>query len=315
MPTIDIFNLPFEDHLDAFGFGPYRFSRADGYQQRVMALQHILNCTHEFTIPRNTGGHSVTGTVEIPADEPAAILPFEKRQNEREREPTALDDCLLLLSMFEKRDIFARHWPPHEEVIIADSRVFPGGGILRCSIPYAPSAHPDPMDRHNKGYIDGLNRIYELIRSVEWQEKYRHGAFLLLVAAAMRPITLTTRFSLCWTAWEHLFFILNQHRLSRRKLKDTHAADKIASILADFDIALTAAVTDNSQIKALVKVRNDCVHFGMPQRTSEIKNSMLLFTELTEFVTARILNLSPNNVLNTNERLAEFLTPPDATQP
>ena len=257
----------------------------------------------EFETRANTGKHVVTAYVEIPEHEEAAILAWADGNS------TALSDILLLLSIFTCRDVFEVEDGNDESkvgVILADSRIYQWGGVLRCSIPYqGRPIKPHPYE-YNIGFEKGLNQIYALMRSEDWQHKYQQGYFLLLARQAFKRQILESAFIQCWTIWEHLFTILNQNWLSGNQIHQLSSFEKIAFILVEYAIKKEIDNTARERIKSLAEIRNRLMHFGrFPERDS-VYDDAILFIHLTEFVIAKILGLFPSNLDNTIEKLEEF---------
>ena len=251
----------------------------------------------------NTGQHSVTAIAEHIDPEPNAVLEWAGDTN------TALIDLLLLLSLFTKRDVFGA--PTEEEsagaVIIRDPRVYAYGGILRLSILYAGQPiDPEPYE-FDIGFVQGLNRVYDLIRSEEWRTMYRGGYFLFLANQAFRRQTLEASYAQCWTIWEHLFSVHNGRWLSDSQIRNLSAHEKISFILTEYDVLENIDERARSRVISLARVRNRLVHYGRFPGRSNVYEDAHLFVQLTEWVLATILQLQPSNALNTQERLQEFL--------
>lgn len=122
----NVYNLEFPIYCKQLNIGRYVFKRVKDYEKRIKSLQHLTEVHSEYSISRNTGSHSITAFVEIPTKQKKAVLPWAKNN------PTALDDILLLLSIFTGRDLFLEQ----PGVIIADPRQYQWGGSLGPSIPY-----------------------------------------------------------------------------------------------------------------------------------------------------------------------------------
>ena len=128
-----VYNLEFPSWCPEITIFGYRFSRIDDYHEKVIRLQHLVNSSSEFHIPANNGDNVITAYVDNPENVEKAVLEWGGKDN------TALADVLLLLSLFTQREVFAVYTGnSHEKtgVILTDSRLSQGGGILRCSIPY-----------------------------------------------------------------------------------------------------------------------------------------------------------------------------------
>jgi hypothetical protein len=300
-----VYNLEFPSHCSEITLFGYRFSRVDNYQEQVCRLQHLGGSYSEFQVSAHTGTHAITACVEIPEQEESAILEWTNGDT------TALNDILLLLSIFTQRDVFVvkpQMVEDAEGVMMSDPRVYHGGGILRCSIPYKEQPiDPEPYS-YDIGFEEGLNQIYSLIRSEEWQRKYRHGYFLFLARMAFRWQPLEAAFIQCWTIWEHLFSILNQNWLSSGRIHRISAVEKVSFILVEYALRDEISEADRKRLESLANIRNRLVHFGRFPDRGAVRDDAVLFTRLTEFVIARILDLVPSNVLNTMEGLERFLT-------
>jgi hypothetical protein len=300
----NIYNLEFPSWCPEITILGYRFSRVEDYQDRVIRLQYLNTSFSEFRVPANTGEHAITAYVDTPDHEEDAVLEWG------DDDSTALTDILLLLSIFTQRDVFAVEINDSQDetgVITADPRSYQGGGILRCSIPYRGQPTGEEPYRYDIGFQDGLNQIYTLIRSEEWQRNYRRGYFLFLARMAFRRQPLEAAFIQCWTIWEHLFAILNQSWLSEREIRSLSASEKISYLLVRYALRDEITEAEHRRVNALARIRNRLVHFGRFPNHGSVHNDAILFTRLTEFIIARILDLSPSNVLNTLEGLEDFL--------
>jgi len=318
----EIYNLEFPSHCPAMSIFGYRFTRVDDYQDRIASLQHLITYSSEseFEIYANTGKHAVTAYVDIPESEEEAALAWTGDSN------TALIDILLLLSIFTGRDVFAVDNAIDDgsgKVITADSQVYQWGGTLGCSLPYrAQPIEPSP-DSYNIGFEEGLNKVYELIRTEEWQRKYQKGYFLLLAQQAFRNRSLDMAFTLCWTIWEHLFAILNPEWLPESRARQIHSAEKVAFLLVKYELKDNIGEEDRKQIEGLVGIRNELVHSGrFPKKEKNapkcgskdyleqelVYDDAILFIRLTEFIIAKTLGLLPSDVFDTKKRLEDFLT-------
>lgn len=300
-----IFNLEFGMYCPEFTIHGYKFYRTKEYLDKVVNLQHLVNGFAEYKTLPNSGSHQITAYVDCPLEEPTPIFDWGFSG-------TALDDILLLLSLFTLRDVFAvdESFTENDKVaIIADSRHYQWGGILRCSLPHIDSEknvsrrHPFKYDI---GFEKSLNEIYSLIRSEEWMKKYNKGYFLLLLKNALKRQILESSFIQCWTIWEHLFTVLNEKWLSKEQIIKINADEKISFIMIEYALLDEISIADRKRIKDLSQIRNRLIHYGrFPQKDSVISDAQL-FIRLTEFVISKILGLTPSNVLNTIERLEEY---------
>lgn len=307
MKVRPVYNLAFPSWCPELNIFGYRFTRVDNYQEQFLSLQHLVSVHSEYSAKLNTGTHAITAFVEIPDLEKEAAFDWAGGNN------TALMDVLLLLTLFTGRDVFALNPQSSKEakqiddVIIADPRVFQWGGTLRVSIPFKKQPiEPEPFG-YDIGFEEGLNQIYSLIRSDEWQTEYRRGYFLLLAKMAFRRQTLESTFVQCWTIWEHLFSILNDQWLSIQRIRSINSVEKISFILVRFALAGEIDNASRKKIESLAEIRNRLIHFGKFPERGEVHDDAVLFVRLTEFIIAKALDLSPSNLFNTLEKLEEFL--------
>ncbi|MEZ4708132.1 MAG: hypothetical protein R3A44_13055 [Caldilineaceae bacterium] len=307
--TRPIYNLEFPSRCPELNIFGYRFLRVRNYEEKVCGLQHLVTMHSEFSIQANTGGHAHTANVEFQKKEELAVLEWSGSDN------SALMDVLLLLSIFTGRDVFAKETrntaiDDNEDanVIVADSRVYKWGGILRCSIPYKKQPVEPESLGYNIGFEDGINDIYGLIRSDAWQEKYAKGYFLFLAKMAFHWQTLEAAFIQCWTIWEHLFTVLNQKWLSNRQIRQLSSVEKISFLLVNYALAGNINDSSRKRIETLAEIRNRLIHFGRFPERGSVRDDAVLFIRLTEFIIAKILDLSPSNVFDTIDRLENFLS-------
>jgi hypothetical protein len=303
-----VYNLEFPSWCPEITIFGYRFSRVVDYEEKLFRLQHLVPMHSEFQLRLNTGEHSATAIVDMPEKEETAVLEWADANS------TALNDIILLLSIFRGRDIFVTDISEsgnYHGVITIDPRIHQGGGVLECSIPYKASSTNTLPYPYDIGFEEGLNQIYQLIRSEEWQHKYKHGYFLFLANMAFHRQPLEARFIQCWTIWEHLFAILNQSWLSEKQISLMSAPEKISFLLVGYALKREIAKPERKRIEELANIRNRLVHFGRFPERGSVHNDAILFTRLTEFIMAKILNLSPSNLFNTMEKLEEYLNSQD----
>lgn len=300
-----VYNLEFPSWCPEMTIFGYRFTRVDNYANQVVRLQHMVTVYSEFEIRANTGEHAITAYVDFPECEEKAVLEWADSSN------TALSDILLLLSIFTGRDVFVvdnTSGDSSDGVIRADPREYQWGGVLRCSIPYKKQLIDSEPWGYNIGFEEGLNQVYALIRSEEWQRKYQGGYFLFLAQQGFRRQSLEAAFIQCWAIWEHLFTILNRSWLSEKQIRQLSSSEKIAFLLVKY--ALKAEIDDSARdrIGSLAEIRNRLIHFGRFPERGSVHDDAVLFIQLTEFVIAKMLGLSPSNVLNTMDELEIFLS-------
>ncbi|MCQ3929150.1 MAG: hypothetical protein DPW16_01715 [Chloroflexi bacterium] len=298
-----IYNLEFPDWCPVLTIFGYKFIRVEDYQNRLNQLQHLVTVHSEFEVLANTGQHAITAYVEIPKSEDKAVLEWANQNC------TALNDILLLLSLFIGRDVFAIDENNVDiGVITADPREYQWGGTLRCSIPYKKQVLDSisPIG-YDIGFEEGLNQIYSIMRTNEWQKKYEGGYFLFLANQAFRRQSLESAFSQCWTIWEHLFTLHNRRWLSRNQIHQLEAVEKISFIMTEYALKGEIDEVSRNRIKSLVTVRNKLIHFGRFENDPSTHDHAILFVHLTEFVMAKIMGLWPSDVFNTTDRLEDFL--------
>ncbi|XOK62260.1 hypothetical protein ACJ7K1_03735 [Paenibacillus elgii] len=300
----NVYNLEFESYVTELNIHGYRFYRVENYTDKVVHLHHLIRSFSEVSTQPNCGSHQITGFVDIPENEDVPVFDWGFKG-------TALDDILLLLSMFTLRDVFVVEETLTEGdlVITADPRQYQWGGILRCSLPYVESAENVSKNRpfkYNCGFEQGICNIYSLIRTEEWRRKYNNGYFLLLLKNALKRQILESSFIQCWTIWEHLFSVLNRSWLSKEQIIKISSDEKIAFILTEYALKMEISEADRKKIKALSQIRNRLVHYGRFPEKDSVTSDAQLFIRLTEFVVSKTLQLTPSNVLNTLERLEEY---------
>lgn len=303
MPQKSIYNLQFPSWCSEINIYGYRFYRVEDYKNQLQQLQHIASFWSEFDIKNNTGKHAITAYVDIPKKEKSAILEWGDAKH------TALNDILLLLSLFTGREVFVKEkYTENLGAIMIDPRIHQFGGALLTSIPYKGRTTNDDEYEFDIGFEEELNRIYLLIRSDEWQKIYHRGYFLFLAKQAFHRQPLESSFIQCWTIWEHLFAILNQKWLSKKEIQDLSSVEKISFLLVEY--ALRGEIDDLSRkhIVKLAEIRNRLVHFGRFPDRDKVRDDAILFIRLTEFILAKILGLLPSNIFNTVENLEKYLT-------
>lgn len=298
MNTKKIYNLEFPIYCKKLNIGGYVFRRVEDYERQVKSLQHLTTSLSEYSISANTGAHNITAFVDLPIKEKKAVFPWDKNS------ATALDDILLLLSIFTGRDVFLDESLDKPSAIIADPRKYQWGGSLRCSIPYK-DKKIDQDSGYNIGFEEGLNKIYSLIRTDQWLKKYQNGYFLLLLNHAEKRQILETAFVLHWTILEHLFTLHNRKWLSDERIQKLPSAEKISFLLVEYAPSSEITTPNKKRISELAGVRNRLVHFGKFPDVMAEKNAELVI-RLAEFIIAKILGLLPSNVFNTIEKLEQF---------
>lgn len=170
-----VYNLVFPSGCQSMTIFDYKFTKMEDYQVQLQKLQQLVAYHADVKIRINTGEHAATSFVEKTGSHQKAIPEWGISKS------SALDDILLLLSLFTGRDVFVVDKVEENMAIVADPRKYSGSGILRCSIPYK----ADKSGNANKsssiafpcdiGFEEGINEIYTIIKSEEWQNKYKKG--------------------------------------------------------------------------------------------------------------------------------------------
>jgi hypothetical protein len=301
----EVYNLQFPSWCKEITVFGYHFTRVDDYRDRLASLQHWTPEHSEFKIRPNAGNHAVTAYVDLPEREEKSVLKQHGSEN------TALSDVLLLLSIFTSRDVFMVDNASNVgkyRIFTADPRVYDWGGVLTTSIPYKREPIPDDEPHgYNIGFEEGLNQVYALVRSEDWQRKYQGGHFLVLANQAFRCQPLETAYTQCWTIWEHLFTVHNDRWLSDEQSKRLSSTEKIAFLLVEYALKGEISKSDRERINSLAEIRNKLVHFGQFPKRGSVYRDARLFIRLTEFIIAKTLGLEPSNVFNTMEELEDFL--------
>lgn len=297
----DVYNLEFPSYCKKIKILEYIFTRIDDYENKIKSLNHSITSGDEYSIDANTGTHALTAYVECPNREEKAVLPWA------ENNVTALNDILLLLSIFTGRDVFILNESLSLDkpyAVMNDPRQYQWGGTLRCSIPY--KEKKINHSRYNIGFEEELNKIYTLIRTKDWLVKYQNGHFLLLLNHAEKRQILETAFILHWTILEHLFALHNRKWLSDEQIRRLFSVEKISFLLVEYALKSEINKSDKKRISELARVRNTLIHFGKFHSARDVKIAVLVI-RIAEFIIAKILGLLPSNVFNTVEELERLL--------
>lgn len=311
--TFEVFNLEFPSWCDRIELRGYTFTRLEDYVERVRKLQHRNEVHAEFRSPVGNGVSIATALVSVPTAEPPAV--FAGKQGE-----TELDDILLLFSILTQRDVFTawgsdesgespRRLPsqPEGTFLTPDPRCFEFGGVLRNSIPVVPvSVGPRSF---NGGLQRALEGAMTLTRETTWRERNGDGRFLLLFREAVASHRLESAFTLCWTMWEHLFYVRNAHWVDP---KDINARDKVLFVMTEI-LGLPRRGKLPARVEELVRTRNRLIHFGLFPESQKRDvlwyiQSAHLFVELSEMLVVRLLELGePSQIIGTQRRLAHWV--------
>jgi hypothetical protein len=285
----------------------YVFKRVAEYKERVQTLQHLISVYSEFDRPINTGTHAVTAEVTFPLKEKKPVLEWG------DNKATALDDILLLFSIFTLRDVFAVSEPIEkgEAAITADSREYFFG--IRTAIQYE-GAEDKHGNKYDIGFQKGVQRVYSMMRTAKWQKEYGGGRFLLLFRSACKRQILETSFIVCWTIWEILFTLHNQSWLSEEQIIRLPASEKISYILTRYRIKAALDGTDRKGIKRFVKMRNAMVHAGRFADETALHDAAL-FVRVTAIIVAEILGLSASDVLGSQTQFLARLRGQEVVPP
>jgi len=296
-----IWNLEFPSWCDVLTIGGYRFERIDGYEEALKSLHRTVAVSYEFQLDVGTGGHAQTAVVHRPAKECGAVLDWQ------EKDATELDDILLLLTLLTSRDVFCS---PREinGAVTCDPRIHQYGHVLRTALPRTMKSVDPAPNRCWIGLEEGLNAVHDLVRDPEWRAKHGGGYFLFLLRQAVLARTIESAFIQYWTILEHLFAVLHGPWMSDRQIQQLEACDKMCFFLVEYALASEIEEKGRQRIRELVRTRNRLVHNGRFPEKSTANADAVLFTELAEFVVAKILGLAPTELFNTMERFEKFLT-------
>lgn len=312
MHQLDVYNLEFPYGIDTFVIGDFTFSRVSEYSDRIKKLGHRVHSYGELgEIRRQAGIHAVTGLLVFSETCQTAALDHGTDDSD------ALDDVVLLLSLFTGRDVFVA--PAGDGTItelFADPREYEWGGVLQCSVPFDGQKISDERDewldpclgQGNVGFERELVKIYDTIQDSAWQRRYRRGHFLIQAKNAFRVQPIESTFVQCWAIWEHLFAVHTDCWLSEKSLRNMPTVEKIAFVLVHYGFSEQVDAHTREQMQKLINTRNRLVHAGRLPTEADVKHTML-FIRLTEFVLAKILGLEPANLFDTIEQLEAFKRP------
>ena len=293
---LEVYNLGFEWPDEEMRIGRYAFVPKADYLARFKQLPHA----HAFSSPpygtvrECNGTHIATGTVVLPEEERPPTLKWGNP------DATELDDILLLLSFFTRRRVLVLE-EEDMQGIIADPREFHYGGTLALSL---------PQNKRGSGYeteyaqaiAAGVAKVNERIRTDEWQGTYEDGNFLFLFLAACHRQIVETSFLLCWTIWEQLFRLHNQHWISSVTLRRIAVREKIRFILTKYGLRDMISEQDEKSVNRLTLIRHRLSHDGTFSGSDDPKAADL-FIRLTEFVITKIFGLQPSDVFSPSDRL------------
>ena len=296
-----IYNFEFPSFCDRLDIHGYIFQRVPEYQDRIRSLHHTISRFSEFRIDKNTGNHAITTVVSLPNKEFKAVLPWGHGN------PTALDDILLLLSIFTCRQVFSlEQSDENSAVVVADPREYFFGRNLRSSLEYVP-IKKDEVYEYDFGFEKGINDVYRIIRKKDWLQKFGKGYFLFLFREACKRQILETSFTTCWGIWEHLFHLHNLKWLSEETIRKLPSREKIAFVLSEYKIREIIEKKDRKGIERFVQIRNRLVHSErFPDNDSH--DEAELFIRVTEQIIARILGLKGSDIMGTLYKLDTFLS-------
>lgn len=276
-----VYNLEFPSWTPEMTIGGYRFSRRSDYSTQVGRLQHLVSFDSEFHIQGGTGGHAVTAEVDIPLEEPRAVIGWP-----RPDEP-ALADILLLLSLFTGRDVFLAGDP--DVVIPYDPRVYEWGGVLRSAVSTSTLARRGMVEN---GFAQCMNRVYTRIQNPDWLRDFQQGYFLILAQHAFRRQRIEWVFIQCWTIWDHLYGALAPSRFDCDQPGRVPAPDKAVALLQEFAPQGPVDPHTVRRMKTLASLRQDLFYRARyPLVPSRVYNEVVLFIRLTEFVIVKVLGL------------------------
>lgn len=300
MPTFDVCNLEFPRGCRELLIHGHKFVATDSYPDDIKRLSHLTGCiSDDVRYERNIGSNVLTARVHVPEVTEPSILEWSDNG-------TALNDVLLLLSLFTGREVVATDNFKENPPVLVDPRQFPWGATLECSLPYQAEASGERREQ-NAGFENAVNGVYEKMRDDEWSRRYERGYFLLLAKNAFQQRTIESAFIHCWTIWEHLFSLLNRHWLSDEHIRKLDSTEKISFVLTQFAIRPEINRQERARIKDLSQIRNRLIHYGRIPPQDRVHDDAELFIRLTEHVVLRILGLLPSRLFNTLYRLEEYL--------
>jgi len=318
MIELSVYNLVFPDHIHILKIAGYKFRRIENYPEAFARLQQTINVSGgEFPIIPNTGSHQITALVEIPDTEERAILPWISSNF------TKLQDVLLLLSLFTRRNVFALKKDEEAKPLFPDPRQHFRGGQFRLSkLEDSKYKHKEtgelksleemkniPVFDYNLidlGFEKTINELLNTIASNEWRKDYGNGYFIFTFRQALKQEDIEPAFLLCWTIWEHLFALHNRQWLDQKSIEKTSGDKKIAFILNKY-LLIDFDGSARTEVRRITTARNSLVHFGTIPDSVDY-DEMRMFMSLTEQIMAIILRLKPSNAFNTIERLKSFLS-------
>jgi hypothetical protein len=290
-----VYNFVFPQGCQQLTVYGYVFKRVEEYKDRVQSLQHLISSCREFDQPENTGTHAITAHLDLPSKEKKPVIEWGNKK------ANALDDILLLLSIFTHRDVFAIPEPIEKGkgAITCDSREYVFG--LRTAIQYE-KGEDEHGDQCNVGFQKDIEHVYNKMRTTSWQKEYGRGRFLLLFQSACKRQILEISFITCWTIWEILFTLHNQSWLSDGQIIKLPASEKISFVLTRYQIMEQLDMKDRKGIQRFVKIRNGLVHAGRFVDKDAIHDATL-FVRGTAIIVAQILGLSLSDVHGSQAQL------------
>jgi hypothetical protein len=296
---LEVYNLEFEWPDEKMEIGRYTFIPKEDYLARYKQLSRAFAFSRQpyGAVPECNGTHIATGIVVLPEEERPPVLKW------RHPDATELDDILLLLSLFTQRRVLVFE-EEDTQGIIADPREFHYGGTLALSLPQTKRGSALETE-YAQAIASGVAEVNERIRTDAWQCKYQGGYFLFLFFSACHRHIVETSFLLCWTIWEHLFRLHNEHWVSTKILKDINVRGKIRFILTEYGLREKISKQDEKSVNRLTLIRHRLSHDGTFAESDDVK-AAVLFIRLTEFVIAKILGLEPSDVFSQRERLDRF---------
>ncbi len=238
----------------------YKFKKVENYNVEIKKLA-------------DRGISVATAWVDVPEKEEEAVLRWTSND-------TALKDIILLLSLFTGYDVHVVN--KNERLKGADTRKYLTGKDLRISV---------VIPRY---FEETFNDLYNLVRTKHWKKKYHNGWFLLLAKHAFRWQPIEFAFTQCWTMWEHLFSIMNQGWLSEDGIRRVYSSEKIAFLLSEYGL-IEKLENPRKQLKPFVDARNRFIHFGRFHEGDSYYQNALLFTNMTDCILAKILELPPSS--------------------
>lgn len=298
------YNLEFPPYCDSLTIQGYIFKRVQDYPAKFKSLHHTFHINTEFGKFRPAlGTHALTAHITLPNKEDTPVIAWV---NDKEK-PTALDDVVLLLSLFTGRDVFHTPKPIDDGNCYTEKDPRRYGLDLRLALPEkrVKISDSEPYER-DKGFAQGINAVYQRMCSPHWREQYDNGRFLPLYNSSCKRQMLESAVITCWTIWEHLFFLHNRAWLSEEQIRLLPLAEKLSYVLIQYHIKEALNSQERKGLKRFVTIRNILIHSGRFTDRQAIDDAVL-FVYVTRMIIARILGLSHPDTLGYLSKFSDRL--------